>query len=509
MKKDYSEYQPSEHEKYHYWHGNSKDARFDYFNNTVSFDSENKSIRIRVDSYKEEIFLREEIEEDEEFQQQRLGIEFRQESEDPDYEEYRRDAVAENKRDYEELCQRYQINREVFERELGFWYDFHHEEKQIPQNNVLSGTRIELQYGEGILDFIYADFQPHYKKAMDNIMFIKALAQIVHDEKESEDDLPEESSVAAEKEMVYNRTQEVVSDYFKYASTCSRTEKMSYCSLYSAICPPVFESEAVSDKALKRYYRYLALLQNEYRELLEFCFDEAYFPDVLGHLHPAERYRLYRSLHNEPTLSSRSEIFHFNSKGMSGREMPYGLKHDELLPRLTKHQNITEQHAAFAKKYGLGMNELMGSITLPHFLHVEYEFHSVADILDLEFTKLLESKVRFRKCGRCGRYFIMKGNYDTRYCERIVKGTNRTCQDVAAQENYQKKNEGNHAVHIYNKYYKRYHARVGVKQIREDDFKKWKYQAIIKRDECSAGQITVDEYIDWMEAAFTNRQRKK
>ena len=66
MKKDYSEYQPSEHEKYHYWHGNSKDARFDYFNNTVSFDAENKSICIRVDSYKEEIFLREEIEEDEE-----------------------------------------------------------------------------------------------------------------------------------------------------------------------------------------------------------------------------------------------------------------------------------------------------------------------------------------------------------------------------------------------------------------------------------------------------------
>ena len=118
-------------------------------------------------------------------------------------------------------------------------------------------------------------------------------------------------------------------------------------------------------------------------------------------------------------------------------------------------------------------------------------------------------QVRFRKCGRCGRYFIMKGNYDTRYCDRVAEGTNRTCQDLAAQENYQKKHEGNHAVHIYSKYYKRYSARVKVKQIREDDFKQWKYQAITRRDECSEGKITVEEYIDWMEASFPNRPRKK
>ena len=48
-----------------------------------------------------------------------------------------------------------------------------------------------------------------------------------------------------------------------------------------------------------------------------------------------------------------------------------------------------------------------------------------------------------------------------------------------------------------------------VKQICEDDFKRWKYQAITKRDECSEGKITVEEYIDWMESSFSNRPRKK
>lgn len=27
--------------------------------------------------------------------------------------------------------------------------------------------------------------------------------------------------------------------------------------------------------------------------------------------------------------------------------------------------------------------------------------------------------IRFRKCQRCGRYFILKGNFATRYCDRV------------------------------------------------------------------------------------------
>ena len=64
------------------------------------------------------------------------------------------------------------------------------------------------------------------------------------------------------------------------------------------------------------------------------------------------------------------------------------------------------------------------------------------------------------------------------------------------------------ALPIYSKYYKRYAARVKVRQIKESDFKKWKYEALVKRDECTAGQITSEEYIDWMEGCFPNRKRK-
>lgn len=103
----------------------------------------------------------------------------------------------------------------------------------------------------------------------------------------------------------------------------------------------------------------------------------------------------------------------------------------------------------------------------------------------------------------------MKGNYSTKYCDRVAEGETKNCQEYAAIENYRAKIADDKAIPIYNKYYKRYAARVKVKQIKEADFKHWKYQAMSKRDDCSAGIITPEEYIEWMEAAFPNRTPKQ
>ena len=76
------------------------------------------------------------------------------------------------------------------------------------------------------------------------------------------------------------------------------------------------------------------------------------------------------------------------------------------------------------------------------------------------------------------------------------------------KENYKKKMADNAAIPLYQKYYKRYAARVRVRQIKEPDFKKWKYQAMTKRDECTDGKITLSEFEEWLEAGFPNRKKK-
>ena len=182
---------------------------------------------------------------------------------------------------------------------------------------------------------------------------------------------------------------------------------------------------------------------------------------------------------------------------------------EELKLRFQNKPEPNDDHAALAAKLGTTVEKMVAGITLPHFLNIQYEFGSVAEILELEFTKMLEANVRFRKCKRCGRYFIMKGNYDTNYCDRVAPGQTKNCQELAAIENYKAKIADNEAIPVYNKYYKRYAARVKARQIKEADFKKWKYQALTLRDDCANGKITVEEYIQWMEGYFPNRKPRQ
>ena len=120
---------------------------------------------------------------------------------------------------------------------------------------------------------------------------------------------------------------------------------------------------------------------------------------------------------------------------------------------------------------------------------------------------MLEENIRFRKCKRCGRYFIMKGNYNTNFCDRIDPETGKTCKELGAIDNFKKKIADNAAIPLYQKYYKRYAARVKVRQIKEADFKRWKNEAVFRRDECCEGRISLEEYEEWLEGSFANRKK--
>ena len=503
MKKDYSEYSLDEIEKYRLQRQGNQHVQFDYFSNSVHFNPENKSISITVDSFNEFISLKEDLDEFDKIEAQHRTVhaDVLSPEEEAEREEFRIDDLEKNKENFEKLCLRYNIDRSFFDEKSEQFYNDHPEQKEAPLNNVLSGARIFSSYGEGILDFIYADFKTAFKKA---VAFPFALQKLGEELKEEQ---PEKyvDQHESEPEKIYNRIYELVTEYLRYTSTVVYTEKIIYKSLYTAICPPVFMRDQDAVDGLKWYYNYLFILQKEYLSLIEFCFDEEFFPDVLGHMHPSERYNLYRHLQDQPAFSQRTETMFYSSKIMSGDKMPYGIRPDELLPRLNKAMKLTEQHREFSERYKVEMKKLQALLTFPRFINVNYDFHSVDEILELELTKMLEQNVHFRKCKRCKKYFIMKGNYDTNYCDRIAPGETRNCQDIAAQENYKKKIADNAAIPIYSKYYKRYAARVRVNQIKEADFKRWKYEAMNKRDECSDGKITADEYIQWMEGCFPNR----
>lgn len=345
----------------------------------------------------------------------------------------------------------------------------------------LSGGSVDFPLGEGLLNFLYADFE----KACDN-------GNLTFEEERETDPIPFEAEA-----------EQKVFDYLCLAETVKYFRPVLHSSLYTMLFPPVLKKR--TKKELSAYLAYLKALQTRLMELITFVFDGDYYPSVLKSLSANQRYALYcRANHctaryeyqyifDYPELEQNPLGNYFSpAQFIDPKDEEY--ENDELRDFCINHHIIQEEI------------ETISELTCKPL--TRFQCSSIEDMLMFELWEMLTKSVRFRKCKRCGRYFIMKGNYDTNYCDRVAQGESRNCQELAAQENYKKKMADNAAIPLYQKYYKRYAARVRVRQIKEPDFKKWKYQAMTKRDECTDGKITLSEFEEWLESSFPNRKKK-
>ena len=349
---------------------------------------------------------------------------------------------------------------------------FYHHNPDIepqPKNNPLSGCKVTLPLGEALFEFVYTDFDSLYKEVKVSLRMYEDI------------DLPN-----ADNEM-----QDMINRYRIYRNYKWLINHLAFGSTASALFPPAITQDADLAAAMLDYYKYLITLQKEYRDILEFCFETKYYSDVLSDMTPSARYYLYRKINNMPPFVE------FNEE-------------QRLIMGDKKAQTDYDFSAFsdFAQEHGIDTTTLIFFHNFNHNPVLRYRCESLHEFLELELSKLIEYDIKLKCCKRCGQWFTYKGNYDARYCNRIHLGELRSCRDLAAEENYKMKMAENKAIPIYRKYYRRYSARVKVNQIKKNDFKKWKYEALVKRDECSAGNITPEEYIDWLEGCFPNRKRK-
>ena len=349
---------------------------------------------------------------------------------------------------------------------------FYHHNPDIepqPKNNPLSGSKVTLPLGEALFEFVYADFDSLYEEVKVCLCLYKDM------------DLPNAD----------NEVQEMINRYRIYRNYKWLINHLAFGSTASALFPPAITRDADLASAMLDYYKYLIKLQKEYQDILEFCFETKYYSEVLSDMTPSARYYLYRKINNMPPFVE------FNEE----QRLIMGDKK-------TQTDYDFSAFSDFAQEHGIDTTTLIYFHNFNHNPILRYRCESLHEFLELEFSKLIEYDVKLKCCKRCGQWFTYKGNYDARYCNRIHLGELRSCRDLAAEENYKLKMKKNEALPIYRKYYRRYYARVKVNQIKKNDFKKWKYKALVKRDECSAGNITTEEYIDWLEGCFPNRKRK-
>ena len=349
--------------------------------------------------------------------------------------------------------------------------------------NALSGATVTLPLGQGMLDFLYFEI----KKNLSALTFIS----VFH----SDDAVKKLGGKVRESVSVKNR------DDLDQIMTVAMERTMDaqsffYSSLYTAAFPPCFLD--FSEKNSAFYLKYLSVLRKEFLEKIEFCFDKDYFPEVLGNLSPVQRYELYCDIRDIPSAFASTSDYKVITSGSP----------KEMLPFFTHGNNIPdgEQMNEFRRKYGL--KEDYKIYQPPKKLRVVTQVNSIFEMLNYEFFKMLECEATVRKCRNCGRYFVVKGNYNTEYCDRPVEGSVRTCQAIGAEKAYKEKISTEDAWKLYKKYYKRYYARIAVVTIKEKNFRRWNAEAAYKRDDCLAGAITSAEYENWLEGSFKNRVKK-
>lgn len=354
--------------------------------------------------------------------------------------------------------------------------------------NFLFGSSIKFDLGVGIFDFIYADFDTPLKHVIDTF------------ESFLFDDI-----FMFENRFVFNEKQKKYELLLDYDKTVAMISPLMYASVYTGICPPRFDFTEDVIEQMKWYGNYLITLQKEYLEMIKFCYDENYYPELFLGASPKARYYLYKEIKGLPNKIYRTVEMSSN--------FCYGDDDIKILDDTYRYQDFDLnkyriEDFDFAKDSEIDLVGMVSTLSTYRNITENYVFSKVDEVLELEFSKMINSNIKIKKCKRCGKYFRLKGNYNTDYCGYVAEGETRNCREIAAAEKYKEKNSNNQALKIYNKYYKRYHARLKVKQIKEPDFYSWKYKTLIMRADCEDGNVTPEEYEAWNEEYFPNRTKK-
>ena len=120
------------------------------------------------------------------------------------------------------------------------------------------------------------------------------------------------------------------------------------------------------------------------------------------------------------------------------------------------------------------------------------------DLIGFELYHTLKENLLLRKCKHCGEYFIVRGRIDIEYCDRIKAGETKPCSIIGATRSYWG-SKVDDPIHVaFQKAYKRNHSRQRVGKMTNQEFYDWSEEARVKRGECEAGRLPLDDFIAWL-----------
>lgn len=155
------------------------------------------------------------------------------------------------------------------------------------------------------------------------------------------------------------------------------------------------------------------------------------------------------------------------------------------LSDLKKPQDITDETIDFLTKEDIQ-------------IHEAYEVTTFADIVYLELFQMILHNISVKKCELCGRYFVRKGEYKGKYCDRVPSGYKQTCQQIGSTRDYNQRNKKSEAKAEYMRAYKRMHSRIKYGMITREEFKQWNMKANDRMLLCDSGELSLEEFKGWL-----------
>lgn len=123
---------------------------------------------------------------------------------------------------------------------------------------------------------------------------------------------------------------------------------------------------------------------------------------------------------------------------------------------------------------------------------------TVYDLVDYHLRECLKREIKMRVCKNCGWLFAVTGHGGTEYCDRPFDEKGRACKEIGAFRVWEKSKSGDEVFKIYRREYKKRFAWIRAGRITKDEFYAWSEKAREKKTECEIGEITLEEFEQWL-----------
>lgn len=126
-----------------------------------------------------------------------------------------------------------------------------------------------------------------------------------------------------------------------------------------------------------------------------------------------------------------------------------------------------------------------------------YDTMDLSKLFSYEIMMMIKDQVRVKRCKSCQGYFVID-KPKVEYCNRIVAGETKPCNEIGKARVYQKKIEADAPTLCYRKAYKTHYARIKSGRLSKGEFSTWAAEASDKLAQVKSGQLSLGNFKAWL-----------